>query len=209
MEIIPAILTNDRSDFLGKIRTIEASRAVSRVHIDFVDSFFAEKTTLGPGILNEFGSELLLDAHLMVDEPVHWLKDLPVDCVIAQIERMSNQQEFVGQATALGFSVGLAIDLSTPVSALDPVILSSLDVVLVMAVEAGRGGQEFGASVLEKTRTLDEIRVRSDRPFRICVDGGIHRDTLLPVRSAGADEVVVGSGLFEGDFLENLKTLSK
>jgi ribulose-phosphate 3-epimerase len=97
--------------------------------------------------------------------------------------------------------------LDTPVSLLDPLILNNLDVVLVMAVKAGWGGQEFNSKVIDKIKELDEIRVRDKTPFRICVDGGETESVIDDTHFAGADEVVVGARIFNGNLKENIEKM--
>lgn len=209
VEIIPAILTDDTEELEHKIRQV-ARGEVKRVQIDIVDGIFADNRTVGLEAVAPIETELLLDVQLMVKEPVDWVErciQAMADRIIGQVEMMASQSEFVGRVTEFGHQVGLALDIDTPVSAMDPTILNNLDVVLVMSVKAGFGGQEFRKSALEKIRQLDEIRVRDDTPFRICVDGGVRPEHIAQLRQAGVDEVAVGSWLFEGDIAENIEKL--
>jgi ribulose-phosphate 3-epimerase len=117
---------------------------------------------------------------------------------------MPSQREFVEKVTAMGIDVGLAIDLNSPVEAIDKSILTDLDVVLVMSVEAGFGGQKFDPGCIDKIAELASIKRQDATPFKICVDGGETLDTIDDVVKAGADEVVVGRRLFEGNIRENI-----
>src|SRR3990170_1868334 len=100
-------------------------------------------------------------------------------------------------------------DIDTSVAKIDPTILTNLDVVLVMSVAAGFGGQEFDKRALGKIRELDEIRVRDDTPYKIHDDGGITLDSIYNVHRVGSDEVSIGRRIFEGDLAENLKKFQK
>jgi ribulose-phosphate 3-epimerase len=120
---------------------------------------------------------------------------------------MESQIEFVAKVQETGLYVGLAVDLETPIGKLDPVILNNVDVVLLMAVKAGFGGQKFDERVLDKIKELDEIRVRDKTPFKICVDGGETEDTVPDTYFAGADEVVVGKRLLVGSIADNINKL--
>lgn len=220
VDIIPAILTNDPKELEEKIRKLEGvarlaegdPRRTKRVQVDIVDGVFTENKTVFPEALESMETNVLLDIHLMTKDPVTWVEKCTramADRIIGQIEMMSSQEEFVGKVTEAGGHVGLAIDLDTPVASLDPVILNNLDVVLVMSVKAGFGGQKFDNSALQKIKELDQIRARDDTPFRICVDGGIGADNIKKVGEAGADEVAVGQSLFEGNLSDNIQELKK
>jgi ribulose-phosphate 3-epimerase len=148
----------------------------------------------------------------MVEEPINWIEKcvhVSTERIIGQIEMMKNQVEFVGKVTETGLKVGLAIDIDTPVSKLDPVILTNLDVVLVMSVPAGFGGQKFNQKVLDKVKKLDEIRARDDTPYVICDDGGITFDNIDDARVSGVDEVSIGRKLFKGNLADNIKKFTK
>lgn len=210
VEIIPAILTNDIREIEEKLTRAEG--VVKRVQIDIVDGVFAANRTIDPSFLGNIEADLSLDFHLMTKEPADWVERAVrggADRIIGQIEKMTDQVAFIGKVAEVGLSVGLAIDLGTPVSALDPTIITNLDVVLVMAVKAGSGGQKFDERALNKIKQLDELRIRDDTPFRICVDGGETEDVIDETRFAGADEVVIGSRIFEGDLGVNLEKFRK
>ena len=210
LKIIPSILTNNRVELEEKLAFCVGE--VSRVQVDVVDGVFTNNRTVDPALLADLEYNLDLDFHLMVKEPVNWIErcaDAGADRIIAQIEMMSSQVEFVGKVQEKALYVGLAIDLDTPVSRLDPVVLTNLDVVLVMAVKAGFGGQKFHPEVLRKVKELDEIRARDKTPFKICVDGGETEDVVDDSKIAGADEVVVGKILFSGNLKDNIEKFQK
>ncbi|KKU47643.1 MAG: Ribulose-phosphate 3-epimerase [Candidatus Woesebacteria bacterium GW2011_GWF2_46_8] len=206
VEIIPAILTNDIREIEEKLSRAEG--IVKRIQIDIIDGVFAANRTIDPSFLENIETDLDLDFHLMTKDPTSWVERAVrggAERIIGQIEEMADQVEFVGKVAEVGLSVGLAIDLETPVSALDPTIITNLDVVLVMAVKAGFGGQKFDERALNKIKQLDELRVRDDTPFRICVDGGITEENIKKVVKTGADEVAIGSRIFDGDLAENIR----
>ena len=206
IEIIPSILTNDPKELAELIGASEG--IVDRAHIDVIDGKFADNKTIGPSALEEIETNLKLDYHLMVKEPINWVERCirgQADRIIAQIEMMSDQTAFVGKVQEVGAKIGLGIDLGTPVSKLDPVILTNLDVVLVMSVSAGFGGQKFDKRAIDKIKKLDEIRARDDMPYQICDDGGITFEFIDDVHYTGADEVAIGRKLFKGSLAGNLK----
>ena len=210
VEIIPSILTTDPTEARQLLSKLEG--VFQRVQIDIVDGQFAPHRTIDPSALEEAETSAKLDFHLMTKEPTDWVERAlraGADRVIGQIELMSSQFDFVGKVAEVGLSVGLAIDLETAVERLDETILSNLDVVLVMSVKAGVGGQEFDPRVLEKIKKLSALREGDPTPFRICVDGGITPDNIKKVQEAGADEVTVGKMLVGGDLERSLEDYQK
>lgn len=210
LEIIPSILTKNPQelrDLMGK-----AEGLVERVQIDIVDGVFADNRTIDPLALREVETSLKLDFHLMVKEPIKWIEKCAsagADRIIGHIEQMSSQVEFVGQTQEMGAAIGLAIDLETKVTELDETILDNLDVILVMSVAAGFGGQKFEPKTLEKISELNEIKARDETPYRICVDGGVTIDNIGKVVKNGVEEVAIGRRLFEGDIQKNIKKFKK
>jgi ribulose-phosphate 3-epimerase len=118
---------------------------------------------------------------------------------------MESQIDFVGKVQSTGLYVGLGVDLPTTLDKFDSTILTSLDVVLVMSVAAGFGGQEFNENALKKIGKLDELRARDDTPFKIQDDGGVTLETVYNVHRVGADEVSIGRKIFQGDLANNLE----
>jgi len=210
VEIIPAILTNNPDE--AKRLALLAEGKVERVQIDIIDGVFANNKTIDPVVFEEVETTLKLDYHLMVKNPVNWVERCirgGADRIIGQIEMMENQTEFVGKVQEVGAYVGLAIDIDTPVSKLDPTILTNLDAVLVMSVPAGFGGQEFNEKVLDKIKELDEIRARDTSPFKLIDDGGVSLEDVAKAHFSGIDEVAIGRRIFEGDLEENLEKFQK
>lgn len=213
VDIIPAILTDSVSDLESKLKRVdEAVNAnganIKRVQIDIIDGVFADNKTVDPANIIGIDTALSLDFHLMVKDPVNWVEkcaNAGADRIIGQIELMSSQVEYVGKVAETGLFVGLAVDLETPISKLDPVVLTNIDVLLLMAVKAGHGGQKFDKRVLDKIKELDEIRVRDATPFKICVDGGETESVISQTHFAGADEVAIGMRLLTGDIAENVR----
>ncbi|KKQ92655.1 MAG: Ribulose-phosphate 3-epimerase [Candidatus Woesebacteria bacterium GW2011_GWA2_40_7] len=213
INIIPAILTNNVTELEEKVKRINdvsyiEGTTVRTIQIDIIDGVFADNRTVDPANLVGLDTDLGLDFHLMVKEPINWIEkcaNAGADRIIGQIEMMKNQVEFVGKVQETGLYVGLALDLETPVTELDSLILNNVDVVLLMAVKAGWGGQRFDKRVFDKIKELDEIRSRDKTPFKICVDGGETTDVIDDTHYAGADEVVIGKRLFDGDLAANFK----
>ncbi|QQG41801.1 MAG: hypothetical protein HYV90_00610 [Candidatus Woesebacteria bacterium] len=217
INIIPAILTDNITDLNDKVKRINDASyiegiTVRTIQIDVIDGVFADNRTVDPVNLVGLDTDLGIDFHLMVKEPVNWIEkcaNAGADRIIGQIEMMQNQVEFVEKVQETGLYIGLALDLETPVSELNALILNNVDVILLMAVKAGFGGQKFDKHVLDKIKELDAIRVRDRTPFKICVDGGETVDVIDDTHYAGADEVVIGKRLFDGDLAINIKKFTE
>lgn len=210
VQIIPAILTNNPQELEEMISKAEG--VVDRVQIDIVDGQFAKNRTIDPAVLAEVETNLKLDFHLMVKEPINWVEKCAAgaaDRIIGQVELMRSQIDFVGKVQEVGAAVGLALDINTSVSDLDPVILTNLDVVLVMSVAAGFGGQKFDERALDKIKRLGEIRKKDKTPFKIMDDGGIVFSKIDDTRRAGVDEVAIGRRIFQGDIAQNIERFKK
>ena len=206
IEVVPTILTNDPLELKELIN--EAEEVVSGVQIDVLDGQFAKNKTVDPSIFEKIETNIKLDFHLMTKEPVDWIEKATramADRIIGQIEMMENQMEFIEKVIETGTLVGLAIDMDTPVSELDPEVLLSLDAILVMSVPAGFGGQEFNDKVIEKIKTLNKKREKENLKYKICVDGGITTKVAKKLVEAGADELFIGKRLFDGDLKENIE----
>ena len=200
IEIVPSILTNDPDE--AKLLLSRCEGLVGRVQIDIIDGKFNENKTIDPSVFMDSDTEIKFDYHLMVYEPVNWVERAirgQADRIIGQIEQMSDQLEFVGKVQEVGAEVGLGLDLDTPIARIDPVILTNLDVVLVMSVPAGHGGQDFEKRSLSKIKELEEIRARDNSPYKIQDDGGISLESVYNVHRSGADEVSIGRKIFDGD----------
>jgi len=191
-QIIPGILEKDWSEIEKKIGIISGFSKV--IHIDFIDGKFASNVTfLDLAPFSKYAKELYLEAHLMVENPLSFLKplaDAGFKRFFGQVEKMSDQEEFVAEGQILG-EVGLALDLSTPIENLK-VPLEDLDAILLMSVKAGQSGQSFDQSCLERIKAL-----RSKTFIPIEIDGGINHQNIVQIKEAGADRFVSTSFIFE------------
>lgn len=202
--IIPAILEKDWKE-LGK--KLEICREFAKdVHIDFIDGKFTDNTSLlefEP--FKKYSEYFNLEAHLMVEEPIIYLEELSsvgFKTFVGHVEKMKDQVEFVVKGEELG-GVGLALDLHTPLDEIK-VSLDDLDRILLMSVVAGKSGQEFDESVLEKIKNL-----RSKYLGNIEIDGGINDKTLPLAKGAGANSFCVTTYLFKENISDNFKKLEK
>ena len=188
MQIIPAILTNDPQELDRLLRQIRDSKKFDRVQVDFIDGEYAKNITFKPmeADLIPYLS-LKFDAHLMVTENniVEWSKmaeKFGFDRIIAQVESISHPEDFAC----------LAMDFHSPVTVVRP-YLPKLNLVLVMSVEPGFGGQEFVEAAKQDVQELVRLRREKKYNYRICVDGGIEKQHLPELERLGVDEVAVGT----------------
>jgi len=210
IKIFPSILTKDPDELKELILRVEG--IVDFASIDIIDGKFAGNKTIDPQALVDLDTTLKFDFQLMVNEPINWVEKCAsagAERIVGHIEEMSDQVAFVGKVQEVGISIGLGIDLDTPVSKIDPTILTNLDTVLVMSVPAGFGGQKFDEKALKKVIELNIIRKKDDTPFKIHVDGGVTSANISEIVKAGADEVSVGRSLFEGNIKDNIDKLLK
>lgn len=205
MIVIPSILTNNPIEAKELMQKCEG--VVDRVSIDIIDGKYAGNKTIDPVVFNDIKTTLSLDFQLMVMEPVNWVEkciSAGADRIIGHVEHMSDQMEFVEKVTGAGLGVGLGLDLPTQITQIGKDALKVLDVILLMSVPAGFGGQEFSYGVIEKIKKLSDLRRSNQYKFKIHVDGGVTSDNIKDIADAGADEVSVGRRLFEDNLEFNL-----
>ena len=214
MKINPAILTADVKEALSMIGQVEEAldshirKHVDHVQVDIIDGIFVGNTTIIPEALADLDTSLQIDFQLMVREPIDWVErcvNPATDRVIGHIEQMSDQVGFVKKVQGLGYKVGLALDIKTPVYMIDPVILTNLDMVLVMSVPAGFGGKSFDKRAINKIKQLDKTRERDDTPYVICDDGGITFEFVDDLKHTGVDEVAIGRRIYKGNLKQNIE----
>lgn len=187
MQIVPAVLTNSVVELDQMLRDVAKAGIFERVQIDFIDGQFADNTTIKPKEVDLTAFyPMKFDAHLMVteDNVLIWEKiawKMGFEHVIVQMESVSTPEDYTG----------LSLDIHSPITILEP-HLRRLQVVNLMAVEPGFGGQAFHVEVLEKIKALCGLRDEKKLKFKICVDGGVEQTHLSALEEAGADEVAVG-----------------
>ncbi len=210
--VAPSILSADfghLSDMLDLI-----SESTGHCHLDIMDGHFVPNITIGPPVVKSLRkhSELYFDCHLMIEEPSKYLEafhDAGADLVTVHVE-VGDTDSLLSQIKDLGMDVGLAINPDTPIEK-NFQYLQSIDLLLIMSVFPGFGGQKFMPVALEKIRKAKEYRQRHGLGFKIEVDGGINLITAIDCVEAGADILVSGSTVFDSGeptvVIEKLKGL--
>lgn len=203
-EIIPGILEQTWEPIEKKLEIVKPFART--IHIDILDGKFAPNTTfLDPMPFKKFSDEFFFELHMMVDNPVAYLKpwaDAGFKRFIGQVEMMPDIVEFVAQGQLLG-EVGLALDTPTPVEKIADIDLEDLDFAFVMTVKAGFSRQSFMPEMLEKVKAL---RAR-DPLIPIEVDGGVKDSVIVSAKEAGATRFVSTGFIFDGDASRNYETL--
>ena len=209
IEVSPSILSADFAYLARDIAVVEPE--VKMLHLDIMDGHFVPNITIGPLVVKAIRphSKLFFDTHLMISDPVQYAPQYVkagADGITFHMETVSDPSGFIKMMRDLGVSVGVSIKPKTPVSVLESII-ADVDMVLLMTVEPGFGGQKFIPESLERCRAIRSM-LRADQ--RLEVDGGIYPGTTAPeIVAAGADTLVSGNAIFAAvDPIAVIKQLS-
>tara|TARA_B100000029_G_scaffold469523_1_gene507455 strand:+ start:101 stop:760 length:660 start_codon:yes stop_codon:yes gene_type:complete len=215
IQVSPSILSADFSKLGVDIKRLEDSGA-DMIHVDVMDGHFVPNLTMGPPVIKSLRkyTKLPFDVHLMID-PVHkYIKDYSdagADIITFHPEATENILETINLIKSLNKKVGISLNPDTEISAAEK-YLDKIDLILIMSVFPGFGGQKFITEVIQKIKNLDQIRKTKKINFKIEIDGGINFETSKVAIKAGVDILVSGTTVFKennGDLKKNIKTLKQ
>ncbi|MCU0342269.1 MAG: ribulose-phosphate 3-epimerase [Ignavibacterium sp.] len=200
--LAPSILSADMSNLSQQIRLVEMSGA-DWIHCDIMDGHFVPNITFGPVLVKAANkcSKLPLDVHLMIKNPDNYLEDFRnagADIISVHFEEVVHLNRTVSRIKEIGAKAGVVINPATPVSALRDII-EYIDLLLIMTVNPGFGGQSFISNSERRIAEAVDLRKKMNAKFLIEVDGGINKNTIRSVLKAGCDVFVAGSAIFHSD----------
>lgn len=198
-KIAPSFLSADIWRVAEQVSGLEQA-GCEYLHLDVMDGCFVPNISFGPPYIKSLRphSKMLFDVHLMVEEPERFLEDFAAagaDMITVHAEACRHLHRVVQRIKSLGLKAGVAVNPATPTSLLKE-ILPELDLVLLMSVNPGFGGQSFIESSLSKLRRLAKLRAKKGLSFLIEIDGGATADNAAALCAAGADILVAGSAVF-------------
>jgi len=211
-QICPSILAADFNCLGEQIQILEENQ-IELLHIDVMDGMFVPSISFGMPLIASIRkrSRLFFDVHLMVQEPGRYVEEFVrtgADSITVHVEACRDVGGTLEKIKALGVKCAVSLNPETPAENVLP-YLPVVDMVLVMSVRPGFGGQKLIPESLDKVRYLDQVRREQNMDYLIEVDGGVTHENLDEVVNAGVDVVVAGTAVFGGDIAENIKVMRR
>ena len=207
-KLAPSILAADFSRLGEQIKAVERAGA-DYLHIDVMDGMFVPSISFGLPVIETIRKEsnLVFDVHLMIEEPGRYVKQFAAagaDILNVHVEACTHLQRTISEIKELGLKAGVTLNPGTPLTTLE-YVLNDVDLVFIMSVNPGFGGQKFIPFTLQKLNDLREMRLRKNATAEIEVDGGVTLSNAKEIMNAGAEVLVSGSSVFGGDIEANVK----
>lgn len=205
MILAPSILSADFSNLLSDVKKIENGNA-DIIHVDVMDGHFVPNISFGATVMKSLNGKTKLpyDVHLMIENPDKYIPDFVTDqteYITVHFEALNNPKETIDHIHSLGIKAGMSIKPGTSIDVLED-YLDDIDLILVMSVEPGFGGQKFMPEQLEKVRKLSRLKEEKGYDYIIEIDGGIGLNNVDEVVKAGCEMVVAGSAIFNAEDIE-------
>ena len=211
VKLAPSILSADFARLLEDVKKVEKA-GCEYLHIDVMDGHFVPNITLGPGIVKSLRKDvdMVFDAHLMIENPDNYIKqfvDAGCDIIVVHQEACRHLHRTIQNIKSHGIKAGVALNPATPIDTIK-YVLQDVDMVLLMSVNPGFGGQSYIPVVTEKIKELKALIDEMGLDIDIEVDGGVKPSNISEVVNAGANVIVAGSAIFStGDIDEAVKSL--
>ena len=211
IKLAPSILSADFARLLEDVKKVEKA-GCEYLHIDVMDGHFVPNITLGPGIVKSLRKDvnMVFDAHLMIENPDNYIKefaDAGCDIIVVHQEACTHLHRTIQNIKSHGIKAGVALNPATPIETIK-YVLQDVDMVLLMSVNPGFGGQSYIPVVTQKIKELKALIDEMGLDIDIEVDGGVKPSNISEVVNAGANVIVAGSAIFNaGDIDEAVKSL--